>query len=105
MTSSTDGIRAARSAPCGTSKGREPRQGSAWRGRCAAIVGSETRNARDLHGGQAGEQAQRQRAARLRGQQRVARHEHQAQEVAVDFVLLEGSVELRRGPSPSAASS
>ena len=52
--------------------------------------------ARDLLGGQAAEQAQRERDARLGREHRMAGREHEAQEVVAD-VVVERGVEIRRG--------
>ena len=60
--------------------------------------------ARDLVGGQAAEQAQRQRDARLGRQHRVAGGEHQAQQVVAD-VVVERGLEVGRHASCCSASS
>src|SRR5579859_412936 len=96
MTSSTDDSRAASAAPRGTSNGTR----ASARVRLArtmrwATVCSETRNARDLLGRQAAEQAQGQRDARIGREHRVARDEHEAQEIVADVV--EGRVDVHRG--------
>jgi hypothetical protein len=53
----------------------------------------------DLLGGQAAEQAQRERHPRLGGQHRVAGDEHQPQQVVAD-VVVEGGVQVRLGRLP-----
>lgn len=51
---------------------------------------SGTRKARDLGGGQAAEQLERQGQARVERQHRVAGGEHQAQQVVLDHVVAPG---------------
>ena len=98
MTSSTDDSRAASSAPRGTSNGTRS-FGERPLGADDALrdrrLGDEKR-ARDLVGRQAAEQPQRQRDARLGRQHRMARGEHQPQQVVAD-VVVERGVEIRRG--------
>ena len=98
MTSSTDDRRAASSAPRGTSNGNA-RLGERPLGAHDALRDRRLRDeerARDLVGGQAAEQAQRQRDARLGGEHRMAGGEHEAQEIVAD-VVVERGVEVRHG--------
>lgn len=56
----------------------------------------DQKGARDFIGGEAAEQPQRQRDARLGGQHRMTGGEHQAQQVIAD-VVVERIVEIRHG--------
>ena len=102
MTSSTDDRRAASSAPRGTSKGTRF-FGEGPLGPDDALGDRRLRDEerpRDLLGRQAAEQAERERDARLGGEHRMAGREHEPQEVVAD-VVVEGRVEIRRGPVPA----
>ena len=98
MTSSTDDSRAASSAPRGTSKGTRASASVrlARTMRCAMVGSGHEERARDLLGGQAAEQAQRERDARLGREHRMAGGEHEAQQVVAD-VVVERGVEIGRG--------
>ena len=62
--------------------------------RCVTVALGDEERAGDLRRRQAAEQAQRQRDARLPGQDRVARHEDQAQHVVLHVVDLRDEVGL-----------
>ena len=103
MTSSTEARRAASSAPRGHLEGHA-RFGEGALGADDALrdggLGDEE-GARDLVGGQAAEQAQRERDARLGGEHGMAGDEDEAEQVVADVVVEGVRSRVRRGRAPA----